>query len=389
MRRKISLALAAVAILAFAACDTQPATNVGHTSATLNAKGACTAGTSGQWWFQMRDATRGGGWYDATPRNSYSCSQNTGEVNFQPQNVSGLEMNTLYQFRLATTVNGSFYWWDANGQQNGGNYDSFRTRFIDGRETQSPDPGDQIEACTPGNPDDACSSSHHIRRKKNPLRNRFLWVQCQGCWILEQDVAEHMSFVDWSFNLTTQNIRTIHSRTHEVNCLVNVGSCARGPTYWRLADCDRSGPDTCLFRSEGWTEYSLVIRGVTSTRQLISCLGTRIRWDGSHVRNAFEGRCSQVGSARATVGEQELRIGDVPVGRYLTRGELRAFDYACIGGSAGKRACKLAGIKLYASLPDTVKTRIQRRQARPKACAALSPEALDRLGPGNTCARRS
>jgi hypothetical protein len=363
LTRKVGAVAALLAVMLLSACDTQPATNVGGTSATLNAKGACTAGTSGQWWFQLRDVTRGGGWYDATARVGYSCSQNSGEVNFQPQGVGGLDMDTLYQFRLATTVNGSFYWWDANGQQNGTNYDSFRTKFVSGRETQTPDPGDTVEPCTPDSPDDACSSADNIRRKKNPLRNRFVWTQCVGCWFLEQDISEHMSFLDWSFNLTTKNIRKIYQRTHEVNCLANVGSCKAGATYWRVAECDRTGPDTCLFRSEGWAEYSLVIRGVTSTRQLISCLGTRINWDGSHVRHAFEGRCSTIASARARtsgdVSDRALSIGGVPVGRYLTRAEMRAFDRACIGREADKRGCRRAGDRLYDSLPKRVQKKIE------------------------------
>jgi uncharacterized lipoprotein len=52
-KRKLALVAAMSALMALAACDTQPATNVTSDGATLNAKGACTAGTSGTWHYEV------------------------------------------------------------------------------------------------------------------------------------------------------------------------------------------------------------------------------------------------------------------------------------------------------------------------------------------------
>jgi hypothetical protein len=396
LRRKRRLGFVAVmiAVMGLAACDTQPATNVSYQSATLNAKGACTGGTSGQWWFQVRDVSRGGGWYDATGRNGYSCSQNTGEVNFQPQGVGGLNPGTLYYFRLAVTVNGEFMWFDRDGAKNGGSYDSFRTRDIGGRADQDAPPGDVSAPCTSDSPTDACAASNRIRTKPHPLRNRLLWVFCEGCPFVEGNISDHRSYINWVWNLDTKNIRSISYRDDEVNCLANFGTCKPVKTVWRLETCDRSGNDTCLFRSEGWVEFTFTFRGVPGNRQLVSCLGTRINWDGSHTRNAWEGECG-TGAAKASrhvadVSDQELSIGGVPVGRYLARGEMEAFDLACISKTADKRECKQAERKLYDGLPGTVQRQIrQGRASHVPVCPALSPEARDERSPGSRCARRS
>ena len=80
----------------------------------------------------------------------------------------------------------------------------------------------------------------------------------------------------------------------------------------------------------------------------------------------------------------------MPVGDYLTRGDMRALDRACISKSADKGECKRAALNLYRGLPDTVRRRVEgKKVSHVLACPALSPEAPDRPSPGTRCARRT
>jgi hypothetical protein len=123
--------------------------------------------------------------------------------------------------------------------------------------------------------------------------------------------------------------------------------------------------------------------GVAFNRHLISCLGTRIRWDGSHVRNTYDGSCpgGGVAAARAARVPPDLEIGGVPVDRYITDKQLRAFDRACLAPGATERSCRRAAMRLLWSLPSKV-----RREIKPVACAAMSERAWDRLAPKAGCA---
>ena len=145
-----------------------------------------------------------------------------------------------------------------------------------------------------------------------------------------------------------------------------IGSCSIEYGIWRTETCDRSGGDTCLFRREGDAKVSFSY-GVAFNRHLISCLGTRINWDGSHTRNTWAGDCSGAGSAAtamsARVGAGELTIGRgrsaVSVGRYLARGQLDALDRACIVvASPSKPKCRRVALRLYRSLPDPVQAKL-------------------------------
>ena len=128
-KRKLALVAALLALMALAACDTQPATNVTSDGATLNAKGACTAGTSGTWHYEvMRTDQIPLYWQRVGPKHSFSCASNTGEVAFQSETVGYLAPNNRYPFRLVSQLSdGSVQYWDSNGDNGGTNYDAFTT----------------------------------------------------------------------------------------------------------------------------------------------------------------------------------------------------------------------------------------------------------------------
>jgi hypothetical protein len=130
MRRKIGAVAAAIAVLALAACDTQPATDVTSRGATLNSKGACASGTyGGTNQYQLRNYSANGAWSDVGPRYRFDCTGATQEVALNSYHVTGLTENTTYQFRLVSRLdNGSVQTWDATGTNGGGLYDSFRTK---------------------------------------------------------------------------------------------------------------------------------------------------------------------------------------------------------------------------------------------------------------------
>jgi hypothetical protein len=128
-KRKLALAPALLALMALAACDTQPATNVTSDGATLNAKGACTAGASGTWHYEvMRTDQIPLYWQRVGPKHSFSCASNTGEVAFLSETVRYLAPNNRYPFRLVSQLSdGSVQYWDSNGDNGGTNYDAFTT----------------------------------------------------------------------------------------------------------------------------------------------------------------------------------------------------------------------------------------------------------------------
>ncbi len=73
LKGKLSMVVAAVAIMLLAACDTQPATDV-TSAATLNGKGACTQGASGTWEYQVKvDDPWSGYAVSVGPRTSSDC----------------------------------------------------------------------------------------------------------------------------------------------------------------------------------------------------------------------------------------------------------------------------------------------------------------------------
>jgi hypothetical protein len=128
LTRRVGVVAAALLVMALAACDTQPATDVTESAATLNAKGACTAGVSGTWEYQLRPVNSNVGWSRVGPARSFSCGQNTGEVALDAQRAEYLHSNTLYAYRVVSRLsNGTVQAWDANGTNGGGAYDTFTT----------------------------------------------------------------------------------------------------------------------------------------------------------------------------------------------------------------------------------------------------------------------
>jgi hypothetical protein len=88
--------------------DTDPATNVTHNSATLEANVDCEGGESGQWWFRYRTVSGPGAWQESARTNFTNC----GTVNDHPveKPVTGLSPDTEYEYYLAGRLK------DGNGQ---------------------------------------------------------------------------------------------------------------------------------------------------------------------------------------------------------------------------------------------------------------------------------
>lgn len=220
------------------------------------------------------------------------------------------------------------------------------------------------EACSSSSTD-LCTAGQAAAgqvKSKRGLTNRLVWKWANGSFVAF-DVADHRAFFDWGFNLATRNIRWIN-KSGMGRCLTPVGSCSITYGVWRTEVCDRSGADTCLFRRESGATVSFTY-GVAFNRHLISCVGTRINWDGSHTRNTWGGDCTGAASTAtaARFGAGTLTAGSgknaLDVGRYLGRGQLGRLDRACLSVAASGAKCRKVALALYRSLPD----RIQRKLA--------------------------
>lgn len=123
MRKALSAAAAAL-LLVFAACDTDPATDVTYDSATLHGQFQCSDGVydaSAQ--FELRKA--GGTFAPAGPSYPFHCENQPGaELNIPDTVVGDLDHDSHYEYRLAAN-DGHTY--DSNGTQDGTVYDSFDT----------------------------------------------------------------------------------------------------------------------------------------------------------------------------------------------------------------------------------------------------------------------
>lgn len=177
-RRAAVLAAAALVVLVFSACETDPATDVTSTAATLNGKGRCYNGLSGWWRYQLRDASAGGSFFGVGPQHPFACSADTGYVAFQAERIGGLTPGRTYQFRIRTELNGGEpFWTDSAGTKNGSNYDSFRTPAIQ-INYQSGNIWNFDESNDPGIPnphgDETQAEASAVKRCKgrfNPLQN--------------------------------------------------------------------------------------------------------------------------------------------------------------------------------------------------------------------------
>lgn len=136
MRKALSAAAAAL-LLAFAACGTEPATDVDYDSAALHAKVGCTdtvgapTGYDAQWRFAYRKV--GAGTWSTAPWHSYSCPDETAAhyLTGSPfaETVSDLDHDSEYEYRVEFQhVSGAaFEWRDKDDVQNGTSYDTFET----------------------------------------------------------------------------------------------------------------------------------------------------------------------------------------------------------------------------------------------------------------------
>jgi hypothetical protein len=124
MRRAI-LAAVAAAVLALSACDTDSATDVGQFSATLQGDVRCKPGTyDAHVQFELREV--GGEFEPVGPQHPYSCADEAGvEKDVPATTVSDLDHSTEYEYRLRAADDTT---WDADGTENGTNYDRFTTQ---------------------------------------------------------------------------------------------------------------------------------------------------------------------------------------------------------------------------------------------------------------------
>lgn len=226
------------------------------------------------------------------------------------------------------------------------------------------------EACSP-NPDDLCTAGQGNAgqiKKKLGLTNRFVWVWANGT-IAEFDISDQRAFFDWGYNLATRNIRWIN-KSGVGRCLTPIGSCTNDYGVWRTEVCDRSGPDTCLFRREAMQTVSFTY-GVAFNSRLISCVGTRIDWDGGTTGTragdcggggggaaaaAMSARFGAAGLTRLTVGTGK---NAVVANRHLSRAQLAPFGRACLSRRATNATCRPVALRLFHSLPDRVQRKVR------------------------------
>lgn len=117
--RKVIAALFVVLLMTLAACETESATNVTETSATLNGRGNCESGWHFYWWYEMRQIEPNPtGWYQATSANRVDCSghNDPGPLPTSVGGVGGLTPGAWYQFRIGAQADGQpQYVYDRNG----------------------------------------------------------------------------------------------------------------------------------------------------------------------------------------------------------------------------------------------------------------------------------
>jgi hypothetical protein len=176
-KRKLGLVAALLAVMALAACDTQPATEVSSDGALLNARGACTQGQTATWWYEvMRTDFVPLEWQRVGPKHSYSCASNTGEVAIQSERVKYLSPNNRYPFRLVSQLpDGTVLRFDSNGTNGGMDYDAFWTTDVIVEESSSEATTDVVATAAANT---SCSTKHKTNRRegKSTLFRELLWV---------------------------------------------------------------------------------------------------------------------------------------------------------------------------------------------------------------------
>ena len=176
--RRGGFAVAVVAAMVFAACDTEPASEVYTSAATLNAKGACPGdGVRGSNQYQVRDYSGGGSFTNVGPRFTFDCSGVSGEVALPRYRVEGLKPGNTYQFRLVTRLDtGDVVTWDANGTNGGSAYDAFTTESIIADDDH---PGEEYVSSPDGSATAAgCKNKEikNIRRGRSFAFRTHLWT---------------------------------------------------------------------------------------------------------------------------------------------------------------------------------------------------------------------
>lgn len=140
MRKALSL-IALIPVLLFAACETDPATDVTYKSATLHGQTRCQQSppvydSSVQ--FELR--REGGEFEPVGPVHSYHCENEPGvKKPIADTPVTDLRQDSHYEYRLRNLDNDSTY--DQDGTENGTNYESFDTPAF---QTVTPRPADAI-----------------------------------------------------------------------------------------------------------------------------------------------------------------------------------------------------------------------------------------------------
>jgi hypothetical protein len=122
-------AAAVISLLLLGGCaETQPATDIGASGATVHSKVYCPQGLRGAWRYAYREV--GAFYWQRTPDNRFSCSRRvpaSGPMDL-PVEVTGLSSGARYEYRFEVKLDdGRIVWWDGAGRAGGTGYDRFST----------------------------------------------------------------------------------------------------------------------------------------------------------------------------------------------------------------------------------------------------------------------
>jgi hypothetical protein len=318
-RRPAIAALGVGLVLVLGACDTQPATDVTYDAATLNAKGACAAGMSGSWQYQLRRPS--GAFSNVGPSFPFSCGSNSGEVALQSHRVGGLAPGTLYQFRIVSRLsNGQVLTFDRNGTNGGTAYDQFRT-LAPQVTWQSGNMFNNDTSDDPGIPnphgDETGAEASSVKRCKGrhrPLQNlKFYAIFAPP--VYSDRLYEAGTETKWCWYSGPYGYGRIYWREHSPvrRPLQRLGSVNLS---WRTySSVCTAGSTNCLHRAELHAAIGIIIGDFQLAKNNYHCVGTRIYSGGNHSRNIHDSTCAAAGAARAPSPDEGLEFGgglDVP-----------------------------------------------------------------------------
>jgi hypothetical protein len=371
MRWKLSLSAFAMAlVLVLGACETDPATDVTHNAATLNAKGRCYSGMSGWSRFQLRDVTAGGTFAGVGDRYVYNCGGDTGVVQFEPKRIGGLTAGHLYQFRLRTELdNGEQFWTDSVGTRAGTNYDSFRTAVpVIAYESENYWNGDTSD--DPGIPNTWDESSveaslgKHCKGRFKPLQNiKNYWVKVivpNTILFYYDKLYEAGQLTKWCWYSGPYGYGRIYYRDtkFKTNVTSRLGGVVLDQYIWS-SGCNFDKTN-CLVRSELHARIGITLpEGLPSlNKNNFHCIGTRIYSGGTHNRNIQDDECSDVVGGSSAAGANR-RLEFEGTSAQLSPSMERQLDRACFSAPnlrhynrAGKvlPTCVRASRRAYESL---------------------------------------